>query len=477
MFKRVIFSVILCLFFCNLFAQETGKNTQVQNNDTTQTSENETISAYTNGDIRHLFVALTEIQMYNIGLYFYDDVILDTEYANITLDTMLANLKSGWIWDQDEFYINQILHPYQGMLYYTAGRSNGFGVFESLGINFFGMLCWEYLMEIDVPAINDLFITTIDGFYFGEIFHRTYKLTENFDPFLAFLISPQEAITYFFTGQRSPKVSGRLEELSFKSGYGFISSDVHKEYHPENLSMSNFKSMANGGLFYVYNDPYGHTTKEILDQYFVRLHYLWNPSYTMFFVQSDGMLYSKALNLEPDTTLGFSFHYDYIANEDITYNFNGFGGTFRQRYEFNEDNIIKWGTALSFAFNGCSEYYDIHINDICHDSVDGSKQRLYDIGIGPSFDFEFEYYNKMAGTFFINGCLNYIWTLPAAKMTDGDTGANIVFFGEAGYEHKIWENFSLGVSDFLYFKKGCYDNTEDVYHFMSIANLYLKYTL
>ena len=109
MFKRIFFSVILCLFFCNIFAQETGKNTQVQNNDTTQTSENETISAYTNGDIRHLFVALTEIQMYNIGLYFYDDVILDTEYANITLDTMLANLKSGWIWDQDEFYINQIL--------------------------------------------------------------------------------------------------------------------------------------------------------------------------------------------------------------------------------------------------------------------------------------------------------------------------------------------------------------------------------
>ena len=461
-----IFLTLFSLVF-SLFAQ-----------DNSQTSDwPDTISSYTQPDFRHGVLAFSEIMLYNISLYFYDDVVLDTEYANITLKTIWNNLQSGWIWDQDEFYINQILHPYQGMLYYTAARSNGFGVFESLGYNFFGMLAWEYLMEIDKPAINDLFITTIDGFYFGELFHRTYKLAENFNPFLAFLISPQEGVTYFITGQRSPGVQGRMEELYFRTGYGFISSDIHKDNNNLNLSMSNFKSMANGGLFYVYNDPYGHTTKEILDQFYVKLHYLWNPGYTMFFIQSDGMLYSKALNTKSDSTLGFSFQYDYIANEDINYNYNAFGGTFRQRIDFTNQTQIKWGTSLSVSFNHCSENYDILINDICHNTVNGAVQRLYDIGLGAGYDLEFEVNNPRFGRFFFDCSLNYMWILPACKTVDGDTGSNFVVFGEAGYEHKIWNNFWLGVSDFLYYKKGFYDTTPDVSHFMSIANIYVKYSL
>ena len=56
-------------------------------------------------------------------------------------------MEQGWVWDLDDFGVNQIGHPYQGNNYFNAGRGNGLTFWESAGITAFGSATWEYDMD------------------------------------------------------------------------------------------------------------------------------------------------------------------------------------------------------------------------------------------------------------------------------------------------------------------------------------------
>ena len=47
--------------------------------------------------------------------------------ARVTPTTWWANMENGWVWDLDDFVVNQIGHPYQGSNYYNSGRANAYG--------------------------------------------------------------------------------------------------------------------------------------------------------------------------------------------------------------------------------------------------------------------------------------------------------------------------------------------------------------
>ena len=67
--------------------------------------------------------------------------------ARITPKTWWANMEHGWVWDLDDFVVNQIGHPYQGNNYFNAGRSNGLSFYESAAVTAFGSGTWEYFGE------------------------------------------------------------------------------------------------------------------------------------------------------------------------------------------------------------------------------------------------------------------------------------------------------------------------------------------
>ena len=48
------------------------------------------------------------------------------------------NMENGWVWDLDDFTVNQIGHPYQGNNYFNSGRANGLNFYESAAIAAFG---------------------------------------------------------------------------------------------------------------------------------------------------------------------------------------------------------------------------------------------------------------------------------------------------------------------------------------------------
>ncbi|MCJ2376131.1 DUF3943 domain-containing protein [Vibrio sp. ZSDZ34] len=81
------------------------------------------------------------------------------------------NVSSGPTWDRDDWAINYLGHPYFGGVYYQAARKSGYRQWDSFIYSaMMSTFYWEYGIEAfaEVPSIQDLFVTPILGWVYGE---------------------------------------------------------------------------------------------------------------------------------------------------------------------------------------------------------------------------------------------------------------------------------------------------------------------
>lgn len=101
----------------------------------------------------------------------------DRDFSNLA-NKWWDNVSSGPIWDKDDHYLNYIMHPYFGGVYYTAARHAGFDEFESFLYSFtMSTFFWEYGVEsfAEVPSIQDIIITPMFGAAMGEWMYLAEK--------------------------------------------------------------------------------------------------------------------------------------------------------------------------------------------------------------------------------------------------------------------------------------------------------------
>src|SRR5215204_7335264 len=122
--------------------------------------------------------ALFQTTMVNV-VYELANLVRGQVTARITPKSWWENMQQGWVWDLDDFTVNQVGHPYQGNNYFNTGRSNGLSFWESAGVTAFGSATWEYFGETNHASVNDLINTTLGGIALGEMFHRTAWLVRD----------------------------------------------------------------------------------------------------------------------------------------------------------------------------------------------------------------------------------------------------------------------------------------------------------
>ena len=115
--------------------------------------------------------ALVQTTFVNV-IYGVANLIRGQDTAKVTPATWWANLEHGWVWDLDDFAVNQIGHPYQGNNYFTSGRGNGLNFWESGAVTAFGSATWEWFGETNKASLNDFINTTLGGIALGEVLHR-----------------------------------------------------------------------------------------------------------------------------------------------------------------------------------------------------------------------------------------------------------------------------------------------------------------
>lgn len=78
------------------------------------------------------------------------------------------------VWDDDDFYVNYILHPYWGATYYTRGRERGLSEWGAFWFSTLQSVLYEFGTEafFENPSIQDLIVTPVFGSLLGIYFEQ-----------------------------------------------------------------------------------------------------------------------------------------------------------------------------------------------------------------------------------------------------------------------------------------------------------------
>jgi hypothetical protein len=127
---------------------------------------------------RSYLIPALEIPAYILLLNLYDRHFTEPrEEYRTNGDTIRTHLTdSKWVLDNDQFSINQFLHPYGGTVYYGLSRSAGLNFWESFLYAGAGSFVWEIVGEKTAPSINDQITTTFGGTFLGEPLFRMANL-------------------------------------------------------------------------------------------------------------------------------------------------------------------------------------------------------------------------------------------------------------------------------------------------------------
>jgi len=127
---------------------------------------------------RSYLVPTAEILAYLFLLNQYDRHFTEPkDVYRTTGNTFWQHLTdSKWVIDNDQFSVNQFLHPYGGSIYYGLARSAGLNFWESFLYSSAGSFLWEMGGEKTNPSINDMIATPIGGTFMGEPFFRMASL-------------------------------------------------------------------------------------------------------------------------------------------------------------------------------------------------------------------------------------------------------------------------------------------------------------
>ncbi|MBV1916256.1 MAG: DUF3943 domain-containing protein [Pseudomonadales bacterium] len=92
------------------------------------------------------------------------------------LEKWWNNVRAGPVWDEDEWDMNYLGHPYFGGVYYQVARKSGYSQWDSFVYSFLmSTFFWEYGLEsfAEVPSIQDIVVTPIGGWLWGEFAYQS----------------------------------------------------------------------------------------------------------------------------------------------------------------------------------------------------------------------------------------------------------------------------------------------------------------
>jgi hypothetical protein len=194
---RSVLGLLVCALIWSLIAptttiaepgspavNETGRSTEFYGPPaTTESAPPSQRLDWDSGRGRSYVIPAAEILTYIFLLNQYDRHFVepreDYRTSGSTIRQHLTDSK--WVIDNDQFKVNQFLHPYGGSVYYGLARSSGLSFWESFLYSTAGSFAWEIGGERTNPSINDMIATPIGGSFLGEALFRMASLVLEVD--------------------------------------------------------------------------------------------------------------------------------------------------------------------------------------------------------------------------------------------------------------------------------------------------------
>ena len=263
----------------------------------------------------------------NMALWAFDRYVLKGHYAYISWETIKANFKHGFEWDDDHLHTNMFDHPYNGSLFFNAGRSNGFNFWQSELFAIGGSAMWEMCMEREWPSTNDIIATPIGGAALGEVFYRTTDLIiddrttggERLGREAAvFVLNPMRGLTRIFSGRawRHSATTGRQ--------YGIPPISIDVSAGARMMALWDNDEGAHAGacaeIKLEYGDKYEENTREPYDYFsFLMELQAMKSQPVLSRVEIMGRLLSKEIftHRHGNLNVGLYQHFDFFDSDTI----------------------------------------------------------------------------------------------------------------------------------------------------------------
>lgn len=425
-------------------------------------------------------VGLTEAMLSNNVLWGFNRYIAQSDYGMISWDSVKTNLTNPWVWDQDEFAVNHLGHPYQGSIYYTAGRSSGNGFWSSASITLMGSLTWELLMETETPSYNDLIVTTIGGVSFGEILFRLSDVTLHGEDGTignpgalrwigATVMSPTTSINHWILPGR-PAVIAPVSGITF-AGAGY--SQFNVDYLPREDGLyteSGFQ--ADYSLQLEYGDPFTHGNRLPYDYFSLSTGAgLSLNSELIMTLFTEGLLWGKPFWGEKSRQLlGLFLHYDFLYNRIINLGSNAMGLGWLFESPMGKNWKFRSGLHAGFIFMGASDLIFLKYQDLYEDPPD-YERRNYSLSIGANSKLDLQFSRKDRLFLDLRYRVYNLYIIDSSVPDEGSSGKDLVGAVSVSARHMIGDRWFAGVQGAFYHKESYYDNYYD------LDELLWKYTL
>lgn len=390
----------------------------------------------------------------NLGVAAWNRYVQDAEYARIDGQTIWNNLAHEWVWDDDNFQVNQIGHPMQGSLYYSLARANGFGYLPGLAWTTVGSIHWEYFMETEPPAMNDLVTTRMGGAMLGEM---TWRLAEYVSGestgkpggwirrSAAFAINPVHGADRLLNG-RPPvaKSPSRLMGLRISTGKSFgkgltrTSGDLPASAPEARVPVASTTLRLSHGDPFASKKPFDHFTLSL------GLSALSTP------VSGVGVRAQlwRLPEMESDISrhsFHFTQNFDYLDGDVYRLSASSFGAEWLAEFDLGADWTLRTrGQPIFIALGAASTEYYVDV------------ERDYNFGIGPGWKTGFHV--GRPGTASLVAFADRYWI----RTQSGAQGAEIVDLQSVELVKDLWRGFGVGLSWNRYDRTGSYRDFPDV---------------
>ena len=278
---------------------------------------------------KHPWKAVWQTLGINTGIWTFDRYVLQEDFAKISINSIKENIKTGFVWDNDQFSTNLFAHPYHGNLYFNTARSNGMTFWESAPYALGGSLMWEIVAENEPPSMNDLIATTIGGIALGEFTYRMSSLVlddskHGFSRFLSELlgtvISPIRGLNRMMNGDM-----WKIKHQSYKY-HDYENIPVTIKINSGNRYLANHAQFFKGEhnpylkISTLYGNPFNESTNLPYDFLTASITLGMSPNQPFIsHINLMGKLWGKTFNdtSHSETMFGIFQHFNYYDSEEV----------------------------------------------------------------------------------------------------------------------------------------------------------------
>lgn len=378
--KLIICLLLLIINKVFIFSQEEALQEETRQEEALQEKAWDVHVPRTAGEnIKHGLIANAETVSF-IGVVMLFNYLQKVPWALPTKDSIRRNFTKLWVWeDDDDFAVNQIGHPVQGIFSFGAGRANGFSFYQSVIFNSLFSVLWETLGESNKASVNDFITTSIGSMATGEMFYRLYleACAAGFPAPLALIINPMVGLHRLISGWKPPNTGRNLELLQFHAGGSY--AETHYRISNRKEEVFSFQGpIAEIGGRVIYGNPFEQESRVPYRQFEFSVSFGSDfNQYNHLLFLSDGYLLSYSpVYTDTDTmSAGLTMHFDFrtmgesnMEDSTIDQYSNALDWTVKYQHLFSENASFQAKLHSGLTFFGSSEYYANLpvINDVGH---------------------------------------------------------------------------------------------------------------